>query len=110
MRRSIITPAWLEAQRQEQAKIDAATKDGSPAPAPPKKMVPFSAMFRYATAKDKLLMFLGILGAMGGGASMPGFSLVFGEILNVSARFFSDRFSCLAARSLMPCLCTRRRP
>lgn len=36
----------------------------------PKPMVPFSSMFRYATALDKTLMAFGTIGAIGNGAGM----------------------------------------
>jgi len=49
--------------------------------APPKK-VSFRQLYRYITWKDRLLLLLGCLGSIALGASMPVFSIVFGELLD----------------------------
>lgn len=44
--------------------------------------LPFKALFRFATPLDKLLMFIGALGAVANGAALPAFAVIFGEMLN----------------------------
>jgi hypothetical protein len=54
----------------------AAHLDTAPTP------LPYFALFRYATAWDYFLMALGVLSSMGQGIIMPGFSIIFGGLLN----------------------------
>ena len=49
---------------------------------PPAPMAPMSALFRFADKCDGFLMTLGIIGALCGGAYMPLFSLLLGDLLN----------------------------
>lgn len=39
-------------------------------------------MFRFADTKDKILMVCGTIGAIGAGAAMPAFSLLWGNMTN----------------------------
>eukprot|EP01115_Flamella_aegyptia_P000877 TRINITY_DN1130_c0_g1_i3.p1 TRINITY_DN1130_c0_g1~~TRINITY_DN1130_c0_g1_i3.p1 ORF type:complete len:523 (+),score=224.36 TRINITY_DN1130_c0_g1_i3:102-1670(+) len=48
----------------------------------PVQRVSIATLFRYANGFDYLLMFFGALGAMGQGAIMPSFSLIFGELID----------------------------
>ncbi len=43
-------------------------------------VVPFRKLFRYATVKDKILIFLGILGSSCDGVSLPLFALFIGDV------------------------------
>ena len=45
-------------------------------------VVPFRKLFRYATLKDKILIFLGVLGSSCDGVSLPLFALFIGEVPN----------------------------
>ena len=50
--------------------------------APASEVVPFSALFRYATTQDWIYMIIGSLGGIVNGAAMPLFSLLFGDAAN----------------------------
>lgn len=39
-------------------------------------------VFRYASCGDKMVFFIGFLGSVVFGAALPGFSLVFGEMID----------------------------
>ncbi len=47
-----------------------------------KNAVPFGDLFRFADTKDKVLIAFGTVGAIIAGAMLPGFSIVFGEMMN----------------------------
>eukprot|EP00164_Ancoracysta_twista_P001384 GFYU01001804.1.p1 GENE.GFYU01001804.1~~GFYU01001804.1.p1 ORF type:complete len:1235 (+),score=430.50 GFYU01001804.1:168-3872(+) len=47
-----------------------------------KNMIPYSSLFRYSTGLDFILMVVGTIGAAVNGAAMPGFALIFGELLD----------------------------
>ncbi|KJE88541.1 multidrug resistance protein 1a [Capsaspora owczarzaki ATCC 30864] len=50
--------------------------------------VPFKELLlRFATPFDKLLMCLGLLGSLGAGGSLPGMTIIFGEMIDVFTEF-----------------------
>eukprot|EP00605_Chrysophyceae_sp_TOSAG23-4_P002622 GSChrysophyteH1.ASY1.ANO1.2894.1 assembled CDS len=57
------------------------TKEGEEEPEEvEEEMVPFSAIFRFATTSDMLLIYLGVLGTVAAGACLPSMNVVFGEV------------------------------
>lgn len=54
-----------------------AATDGKPKEDP---MVPFFELLRYATTRDKILMFIGGFAAFANGAAFPSFSIIFGDM------------------------------
>ncbi len=64
------------AQKEKEA------KEAKDKKAAEEKKVPFSQLFRYADGLDKVFIFLGTVGAMLMGASIPVFSIVFGKLIN----------------------------
>ncbi|KAL7120610.1 hypothetical protein ACP275_02G132500 [Erythranthe tilingii] len=48
-----------------------------------KKTVPFYKLFSFADSKDKVLMIIGTIAAIGNGLSQPLMSLIFGELVDV---------------------------
>ncbi|ORZ38750.1 P-loop containing nucleoside triphosphate hydrolase protein [Catenaria anguillulae PL171] len=57
------------------------SSDGPAAPGPPKK-VPYLALFRFASTRDKIYMILGALGAIANGAMMPYFAVLLGDTID----------------------------
>lgn len=43
-------------------------------------MVSFSKLFTFATTKDKIYLWIGIIASAGNGVIMPFFALIFGEM------------------------------
>eukprot|EP01116_Phalansterium_solitarium_P020443 TRINITY_DN602_c0_g2_i1.p1 TRINITY_DN602_c0_g2~~TRINITY_DN602_c0_g2_i1.p1 ORF type:complete len:247 (+),score=94.67 TRINITY_DN602_c0_g2_i1:80-820(+) len=78
----------LDTDSEEESEIKA--PENAPTPTEPEKkdkkekppMVPFHRLFRFATAFDGLLIFLGLIGAFASGASRPVYMIFFGEIFN----------------------------
>jgi len=60
---------------------DAADGAGKKEEEKTKDMASHGTMYRYWDGVDKLLMFAGIIGAIGGGVMLPMFSIVFGELI-----------------------------
>ncbi|EPS62261.1 hypothetical protein M569_12530, partial [Genlisea aurea] len=48
--------------------------------------VPFYKLFGFATPTDKLLMFIGTVGAIGNGLCLPLMTIVFGDLINAFGR------------------------
>lgn len=48
----------------------------------PAKTVPLYKLFSFADPLDRLLMFLGTVGAFGNGVSLPLMTLIFGNMIN----------------------------
>ena len=44
-------------------------------------MVSFFELFRFASPKDKLYMWIGAIAALLNGASIPAFAIIFGEMI-----------------------------
>lgn len=77
-------------KKKKKSKNDKANDDEDPnKPKDDIKPVSFFSMFRYATTKDRLLYFIGFLGAIATGLTTPANSLIFGNLTNVS---YIDRY------------------
>ena len=81
----------LKPESGKEGKIAAVSSSVSSADSPEKanddkeeerKLVPFTAVFKYANGCDRAFMILGLFFAFLAGAGMPGFSYVFGELLD----------------------------
>jgi ABC-type multidrug transport system fused ATPase/permease subunit len=76
-----------DASSAEKGAVNKSSKDDKDAKKDAKKEAPprvgTLALFRYATPFDWVLIFFGTIGAIGRGIVLPGFSLIFGDIIRV---------------------------
>ncbi|KAK6162939.1 hypothetical protein DH2020_002780 [Rehmannia glutinosa] len=62
---------------------DSTVKDGQAEEKKPKKTIPFYKLFSFADSRDKVLMTVGTIAAIGNGFTQPLMSLIFGELIDV---------------------------
>ncbi|KAI3444984.1 hypothetical protein Pfo_001649 [Paulownia fortunei] len=62
--------------------ISCAVKEGQAEEKVPKNTVPFYKLFSFADSRDKILMTVGTIAAIGNGLSQPLMSLIFGDLID----------------------------
>ncbi|CAA0808893.1 ABC transporter B family member 11 [Striga hermonthica] len=56
----------------------------------PKNTIPFYKLFTFADSRDKILMIVGTIGAIGSGLAQPLMTLIFGELIDVFGKANKD--------------------
>ncbi|KAI3444981.1 hypothetical protein Pfo_001646 [Paulownia fortunei] len=70
--------------------ISYGVKEGQAEKKEPKKTVPFYKLFSFAASRDKVLMTVGTIAAIGNGLSQPLMSLIFGDLIDVFGKSQSN--------------------